>query len=257
MGKIKTVGIQTKPEVDLDAIEAARLAEEADADRIVKQIEAQDDEDDEDKDPAANPPVVPPAEPKKPVIDWEQKAKDSQKEAMILHEQLKKIEEEKVKKVEINEDYLTKIYPDWQDLTLGEQRALKESEILKQEIQQIKNDTNKYNNDRDWNTKVEAYATEEVQDIYPDIVGREEEFKRFATRPTRKGLPLDDLAKIFLFENPKPVEPKKSLFHAPGSSGAPAPQNDGMSSEDVRILRTTRPTEYMRLVRAGKIKLKI
>ena len=258
MPKHQAIGIQQKPVVDTEELDRLAKLEEEEAAKIARLAEEDDgeEEDDENKDPSkiAKKEVE---TPKKPEIDWQEKAKESQKEALILREQLKKVEEEKSKKIEITEDYLTKKYPDWNDLTTGEQTAIKKAEVLEQEVAELRNNSNKFNNDREWNEKVESYASEELQDNFPSLVGREEEFKRFATRPTRKGLPMDDLAKIFLFENPKSPEPKRSLFHTPNNGVKPAPKEDGMSPEEARILRTTRPTEYMRLVRLGKIKIKI
>lgn len=251
MAKHKAIGIQSKPEVDQEELDRLAAEEEAEADKIIKEIEEEPEDEPKDDEPKKV------EVPKKPEIDWAEKAKESQKEAMILREQLKKIEEERNKKIEITEEYMSKKYSDWNDLTSGEQIALKKAEVLEQEIAQIKADSNKFNNDREWQNKVDAYVTEEAQDQYPQLVGREEEFKRFATRPTRKGLPMDDLAKIFLFENPKSPEPKKSLFHTPGSAVPKKSENEGMTAEEARILRTTRPTEYMRLVRTGKLKIKV
>jgi hypothetical protein len=140
-------------------------------------------------------------------------------------------------------------------MTETEHLALRKSEELKQEVEELKKNANKFNNDREWNERVDAYITDELPDLFPKIVGREEEFKKFATRPSRKGLPMDDLAKIFLFENPV-TEPKRTLFHAPGTAGKP-PENEGMTAEDVKMLRIQKPLEWMRLVRLGKIKVKI
>jgi len=241
-----TITNKNKPVVDLEAMEAARLEEEATADKIIEKAESEEE--------LPKKPVKKVTEPEKPVTDWEAKFKESQKEAMILSEQIKKAEEEKLKKIEITEDFLKEKYPDWEDMTLGEQKAIKKTEELEQDIQEIKNNTNKFNNDREWQEKVDSYITEEIPDMFPKIVGREEEFKRFATRPSRKGLPMDDLAKIFLFENPV-VEKKRSLFHAPGGE-APQP-SEGMTAEEAAELMRTKPLEYMRLVRDKKIKIKI
>ena len=239
-----TITNQTKPDVDLEAMEKARLEEEANADKIIEKAENEEED---------TPPKAPKA-PEKPETDWEAKFKESQKEALILSEQIKKAEEEKLKKIEITEDYLKEKYPDWEDMTLGEQKAIKKGEELEQEIQEIKNNTNKFNNDREWQEKVNTYITEEVPDMFPKIVGREEEFKRFATRPSRKGLPMDDLAKIFLFENPV-VEKKRSLFHAPG--GDPPQPSEGITADEAAELMRTKPLEYMRLVKSKKLKIKI
>ncbi|MFZ2882218.1 MAG: hypothetical protein WA019_04035 [Candidatus Moraniibacteriota bacterium] len=241
-----------KPVVNLDEIEAARIAEENKAKGIIEKIE-ENPELDDNGNPIVKQPVV--ITPPKPPVDWEAKAKASQQEAMVLSEQLRKIEEEKNKKVEITDEYLKSKYPNWDDMTTGEQAALKKGETLEQEIQELKNNNNKFNNDRAWEEKVTTFINEELPDLFPKLVGREEDFKRFATRPTRKGLPLEDLAKIFLFENPV-KEQKRSLFHAPNNGGKP-PVNEGMDVDEAAELMKTRPLEYMRLVRAGKIKVKV
>ena len=241
-----TVTNKNKPDVDFDAMEKARLEEEANADKIIEKVEGEEEEQEEQsKTPKA---------PEKPPVDWEAKAKASAQEALILKAQMDKIEEEKNKKVEITEDFLKEKYPDWEDMTLGEQKAIKKGEELEQEIQEIKNNTNQFNNDRKWQEKVETYITDEMPDMFPKIVGREEEFKRFATRPTRKGLPLDVIAQSFLYEFPA-TEKKRSLFHAPGGE-APQPK-EGMTPDEAAELMRTRPGEYIRLVRAKKLNIKI
>ena len=236
-----TVTNKTKPVVD-----------EAELDRLAAEEEAKVDEVNDDAEEPETPKV--PEVPETPKVDWETKAKESAKEAMVLKAQIDKIEEEKTKKVEITEDFLKEKYPDWEDMTLGEQKAIKKTEELAQELQEIKNNTNQFNNDRKWQENVETYINEEVPDLFPTIVGREEEFKRFATRPSRKGLPMDDLAKIFLFENPV-TEKKRSLFHASGGEAPPA--KEGMTPEEAAELMRTRPGEYVRLIRAKKLNIKI
>ena len=236
-----TVTNKTKPVVDEAELDRLAAEEEAKADKIIENAE-------EEEEPKA------PKTPEKSPVDWEAKAKASAQEALILKAQIDKAEEEKNKKVEITEDFLKEKYPDWEDMTLGEQKAIKKGEELEQEIQEIKNNTNQFNNDRKWQEKVESYITDEMPDMFPKIVGREEEFKRFATRPTRKGLPLDVIAQSFLYEFPA-TEKKRSLFHAPGGE-APAPK-EGMSPEEAAELMRTRPGEYIRLVRAKKLNIKI
>jgi hypothetical protein len=257
--KHKAIGIQDKPEVDIDKLDELKEEEEIATEEKVEEIEEKLDEAEDDFLKGFKGKETPPPEPPKPEppkIDYEIKFKESQKEALILKAQLDKVEEEKNKKVDITDDLLRGKYPDWDDLSVGEQKALRKSEELAQEVQELKNNANQFNNDRKWQEKVETFVTEEIPDLFPDIVGREEEFERFATRPTRKGLPMEDLAKVFLYENP-PVDKKRSLFHAGGGAGTPPPADEGMNAEDVRTLRITKPLEYMRLVRAGKIKIKI
>jgi hypothetical protein len=244
--KHKAIGIQDKPVDNIDDV--------APPDEVPPEEPPKDEELPENQPPVEQP-VVEPKKEEPPTVDYETKFKESQKEAMILKAQLDKVEEEKNKKVELTDEVLKGMYPEWDDMTPVEQKAMRRAEQLAQEVAEIKNNTNQFNNDKKWAEKVETFVTDEMPDLFPDIVGREEEFKRFATRPTRKGLPMDDLAKVFLFENP-PKEPKKSLFHAPGGEGK-APEEQGMNDDEIRMLRITKPLEYMRLVRAKKIQVKV
>jgi len=258
----KPVDNRKKPDVDLDEIEQARLEEEYKAQQIIdkanKEEESDDDQEEENDDSQEEENNEPPEPPKKPAVDYETKFKESQKEALILQEQLKQIEEEKNKKVEITEEYMKEKFSTWEDMTDGEKKALTRSEEIAQEVQVIKNTANQFNNDRKWQEKVDQYVVEEIPTAFTDIVGREEEFKRFATRPSRKGLPMDDLAKIFLFENPPPTPRKRNLFHAPGGvPPKPQPKPGVMSADDASELMRTRPSEYLKLIRAGKLKVKI
>ena len=257
----KTVDNRVKPEVNLEELDQAKLEEEYRAQQVIDEIDKDTPKDEEEEPGEPEPGGEPKGEepPKKPDTDWENKFKESQKEALVLSEQLKKIEEEKNKKIEITEDYLVNKFPDWDTLSDGEKKALKRAEELGQEIQEIKNKTNQFNNDRQWQEKVDGFITNELPDAFPQIVGREEAFKRFATRPSRKGLSMDDLGKIFLYENP-PAEPnkKKNLFHAPGSiPPKPIVAPGTVSADQAADLMKTRPSEYLRLVRAGKLKVKI
>jgi hypothetical protein len=252
MPKHKTIGIQTKPEVDLDKLDEAEKAEKEKLDKTVKDLEEGDEEEegDEDEEEKKKPPE------KKPEIDYETKFKESQKEALVLKSQLDKIEAEKVKKVVVDEAFLKAKYPDWEEMTTGEQKAIQKGEELAQEVQEIRNAANQFNNDRQWQEKVTAFVTDELPDLFPDIVGREEEFTRFATRPSRKGLSFDDLGKIYLHDNPPPPK-KRNLFHSTSSAGDNPTPEGGSDADNIKTLRETRPTEFMKLVRAGKIKIKI
>lgn len=245
-----TVDNRQKPVVDQEKLDLAAQEDEERANQIAEDLENGEEEDE-------NEPPKPPKKEDKEEVDWESKFKESQKEAMVLKARIDKEEEEKTKKIEVTEEFLAAKYPDWEDMTTGEQRAIRKTEILEQEMAEIKNNANKFNNDREWQKKVESFTGEELPDLFPQLVGREEEFQRFATRPTRKGLDLADLAKIFIVDFPGETKKKKSLFHSPGGEGNQPPQKEGMNADDIRILRTTKPLEYMRLVRAGKIKMKI
>lgn len=194
------------------------------------------------------------ADKSKDKIDYEKKFKESTKEAMILKKQNEELLAEKNKKVVVDDAFLKSKYPDWDEMTTGEQRATRVAEEAKQELADINRKTNEFNNDKKWADKVDKFVEEEMADAFPKIKGREEEFKRFATRPTRKGLPLDDLAKIFQYEHPEEIKKKRNLFHAPGGEGK-FPKKKEMTTEEISNLRKTDNKKYMELIRQKKIKV--
>jgi DNA repair exonuclease SbcCD ATPase subunit len=244
----KTIGIQRKPELDLEELD--KLAEENKED--VKE-EVDDNEEPEEEVKEVEKEIE--KEPEKPEIDYKEKFKESSKEAMILRKQLEEKEAEKTQKVEINEEFMRKLYPEWDELTTGEQKALKKAEELNQQIQDINNRTNEFNNDKKWIEKVNAFIEDDAIEQFPQLKGREDQLRKFANKPTRKGLPMDDLVKIFLWENPEEVKPKRSLFHAPGGPEKAPEKADQMSAEEVAKLRVTDNRKYMQMIREGKIKL--
>ena len=246
----KAVKNQVKPVVD-----------EAELDRLAKEHEDKPEEKEipeeraEDKDPeeVKEEPEVVKVEVKEEV-DYKEKFKESSREAMVLKKQLDDIELEKAKKIVIDEAFMKAKYSDWEELTIGEQKALTKTEQLDQQIQEINNRTNEFNNDKKWLEKVDAFIDDDAVDQFPQLKSREEQFRKFATRPSRKGLPIDDLVKIFLWENPEVVKAKRSLFHSPGGPDKAPVKSEEMTPEEVATLRKTDNRKYMQMIKEGKIK---
>jgi len=263
-----TVDIRKRPVTDLDALEAAKKKQDKSKDDKVKDIlekvKNEDEGETEEKRVAREEAETAEAErianEKKQVEDEkDKKLIASQQEALVLREQVQRLEAEKNKVVEVTEEFMKEKYQDWDDMTSGEQRALTEVEKVKQENAEIRAKSNEFNNDKAWGEKVAAFVEDPTfAESFAKIVGREEDFKRFAGKPTRKGLPLEDLAKIFLYENPTtPVEHKRSLFNSPGGIGKGQPPRKGLTSDEIRILRINSPKKYNELVRQHKIKAEI
>ena len=79
-------------------------------------------------------------------------------------------------------------------------------------------------------------------------------------KESRRGVDLDDLVKAFLFDAvPSPARKNKGSLLESGSGGrGDEKKNDGFIDEkQASILRRTNHKEYNRLVKAGKIKIKL
>jgi hypothetical protein len=90
-----------------------------------------------------------------------------------------------------------------------------------------------------------------VQSKYPAISDKMEEFNEFRqSYPTAN---IDSVAKLFLVENDllQPKTPPKGLEK--GSTGPRTIPKQGMTSEDVKDLRTKNYKQYMEMLMAGKL----
>lgn len=215
------------------------------------------DEDEEELDDEGNPikkEVTPPA------IDWQKKFVESQKESMVLSKQIEELTIKEVPHVEVDDKHMTEIYgEDWETMTNHEKIMAKEIEINKQEKieerakRELENKKNELG--QKWTDSVNDFVDTDMISFYPEMKGKEEEFKKFATKPTRRGLAFDDLVKIFKADNPnKIIKTKRNLFNAPGGPGKKITP-EKMSVDDIRRLRLTNPRKYNEMVVAGKIKI--
>jgi len=194
-------------------------------------------------------------QPEKQIIDYEAKFKASTQEAMIMKAKLDAIEAEKNKPIEIDEAYMKANYPDWDELTTTEQKILTKNEKLEQEIKDIRSKTNEFNNDRKWESQIsEMVENPELIEQFPSLKGKEEQFKRFCTKPTRKGLPVDTLAAAFLYEF-KEEKPTRTIFSEGSSGPDKKPVTKGITAEEASLLRKNNNAKYMELLKAGKIDL--
>jgi hypothetical protein len=75
-------------------------------------------------------------------------------------------------------------------------------------------------------------------------------------QPTHRGVPLEILAKSFLFDIPKPTLPPtggQPMFEAGGGGTSPQMPPQTMTAEQVKTLRETDSKKYRELVKKGVI----
>lgn len=148
-------------------------------------------------------------------------------------------------------------YDDWDILGEGEKKA-RIKLALNEKRFAIINKANKEAEDFDgWVKKVEDYSEDPTVLVnFPELEGRGEEFRAFAITKTRRGVPLPDLLKAFLFDATKQA-PKKSgsMLEKPvgGDGSKPSTAPAKISMADAEKLRINNYAEYKRLLRAGRI----
>ena len=193
------------------------------------------------------------------------KASASAREAQVLHSRTKKYDEavEEAEKVEppTNKDMEERYGKDeWEDMSEGNKQMARDAFVANKRFE-IMSKASKEGRDIDkWNTEVDKFITDpKVLIKHPELEGKAEEFKEFATKPTRRGLDFDDLVLAFNGElalNP-PKKNKGAMFEK-GVGGdkknKPKP-NDGMlSAQQGRALMKTDYKKYKELLIAGKIR---
>lgn len=252
---------------DLDEKKPDDQAEDQPDDEKSDRPDNETDEPVEEETPAETPPVKEPEkkpDEKKPdeqKPDYEQRYKDSTSEAQILYSKNKKITDAIAKAGEVpepTEEELVQEYgDDWDTMSAFEQRIAKENLTTKRKLAAITEATKEFKELDAWNGKVDAFLTDpKTIANHPELDGREDEFKLFATKPTRVGVNFSDLTASFLYSTQgKPAKKKGSMFEvgAAGAKDKPAMHTDKISVEESRILRTTDYKKYIQLVREGKI----
>lgn len=189
----------------------------------------------------------------------------STQEAQILHSRQKEINEafDKADKLpEPTEEELKAEYPDWDKMSPTEKRFAKDILLNKRKFSTVNEVAQKGKKLDEWIDQVDNFIKTEVGK-YPRLVGHESEFKSFAIKPSRRGVDFEVLVSSFLFnlvEKKEDKGKKKGSLFNKGGGGRPEKKDNADQYADpkqVKMLRQKNQKLYMRLVREGKIKIKI
>lgn len=189
----------------------------------------------------------------------------SAQEAQVLHAKNKKINEALDKASQLpdpTEEEMTVEYPDWEMMSDFEKKMAKDSLISKRRFNALNEVTKEFKDLEKWQGKVEAFIGDpKTLTAHSELEGREDEFRLFATKPTRRGIDFSDLVSAFLYntEKARPQKKKGKMFET-GTGGPTAPPKKGrgkISIEEARILRTTDYKKYIQYLKAGKIATEI
>ncbi len=215
--------------------------------------------------PSPSQPVPSPAPSKEIIKDIAKREREkkvaSAQEAQILHAKNKKTNEALEKALttpEPTEEELIQEFPDWDMMSDFEKKMAKESLTNKKRFSAL-DEIVKENKDLEgWQTKVDEFIENpETLTKHTELEGRQDEFKLFATKPTRRGVDFEDLVSAFLF-NIKPEPKKKGQMFPTGSAGLNdkgKQKGDKISIEEARLLRTNNYEKYKEMLKAGKIEL--
>jgi hypothetical protein len=204
------------------------------------------------------PPATPPATQD---VDWEKKFSASSREAQVQGFKLKAINEayeEASKITDITEEELKKENPDWEDMTDTEKRLAKSILITAKKNDIVNSAINKFRDVDEWDGKISTFIEDPKTLIaHPELEGKAEEFKSFASKPTRRGVEFEDLVLAFSGEQAKnKPAPKKGEMFPTGSGGQkdpPKPKSEKLSPTESRALMQSDYKKWKELLLAGKI----
>jgi len=254
-------------EIDLDDEDSLDDEENQDKDKdedIDQDDDSQDKDQDEDK-KKTDEDQKPKDKSDETAEYWKNKFSDSTREAQIERERRKKAEEERdelAKPKEITDDLMKEKYPDWDNYDEAVKVTLKNQIKLEQEVTTLKQSQNEYLNERKWDSQIKSFLDEnEETEVYS--IKDKDAFKKFCSRPDRKGMNLDVLAKAYLFDakdEGKPTPKKGSMLENGSGQGASKKHTTDKkeyTADDAKRLRENNPKEYERLIKSGELNIKI
>jgi hypothetical protein len=209
-------------------------------------------------------PTVPPTDPNpadpalaetpEPEIDYKTKFAESTREAQILAAQL---EAERAKNARRDasapsDTELQTEYPEWEYMSDTEKKLARQSFTATKTATALLQDKQEREEQARWNTELELAIAKE-----PALLGKEQGFKEFASKPTHRGAPLDVLVDAFLHKSGA-VPPKTPTPSAPGlESGQGGPREPlkpkGTSAEDLKNLRENDYPAYLEYIKKHEI----
>lgn len=209
-----------------------------------------------------NPPTPPAPPAGDPPINYEEKFKQSSREAQVMGFKNKEINEAIEKAGALpppTDEEMKSLYPNWDEIDDVTKGLAKDNLLNKRKFELIQGATAKFKEVDAWNTKVDEFVKDPAVLVnHPELEGKTDAFKEFASKPSRRGVDLEDLILAFQGEKAKTQLPPKNgeMFPTGGSRSATPPviKDDTLSPAEGAALMKTDYKKYVTLLKAGKIR---
>jgi hypothetical protein len=250
---------ETTPPVTPDIPETPETPEEEQETPETPEEETPETPEEETPEPSKTEEEEEPEAPEKP--DYEEKFKNSSAEALLIRSKTKKLTEVIEKAGDVpapTEEEMMAEYPEWDVMSDFEKKLAIKNTTNDRRFEAISEATKEFKSIDTWNKKIDDYlADSEVLANHQELEGKEEEFKVFASKPSRRGADFEDLVSAFLYTRPEPVKHTGKMFEV-GSGGInekPKPKSNKISVADSMILRKTDYKKYLSYLKKGLIEL--
>ena len=239
------------------------IIEEKPEEKPEEKEEEEEEAPEEKPTPEEKPEVTPTPEEKPVEQDPEEKFRNSTREAQVLAQTKKQMEEaidEAQNMPEPTDEQMEEEYGPLEELTAFEKKIGRESlhrKLINNQIFSIRNSQKEAQSKIEERIKeIDAFAiTPEVLKKFPRLEGNQEEFRKFATKSTRLTLDLEDAATIFTVNLPPPTKHKGAMFE--NGNGGPKdkvkPKSNKLSVEESQRLMVTNYDLYKQKLKAGQI----
>lgn len=162
---------------------------------------------------------------------------------------------------EPTEEELVKEFTDWDVMSETEKTFAKETVISRNWRKVISAAKEQATKIEKWNESVEVFIDDPKTLIdHPQLEGKTEDFKNFATGEDKNSVPFNILVSAFLHEQAANKKPNKGRMFEKGSGGPnerPEPKSDVLTLEEGRKLRETDYAKWKEYNAAGKIKFDV
>lgn len=196
--------------------------------------------------------------------DYKKKFQDSTRESMVLQSKNKVIEEKtkegrKLTIDDITEEEMKAAEPDYESLSDAEKRSLKRTMLADKRWKLIDDAVSEWEKTDQWLDKVGEFAiSEDNLKNFPELRGKEFEFKKFCNKQSRVGVDLEDLARAFSHDaihNPDKKPNRKSLFPRGDGHASTEKKNKETDGLELRRMRKHGMRDYMDAIRNKRIKI--
>lgn len=211
--------------------------------------------------PSPAPAPAPAATTKPDEIPFKKQYVESQREGIVLHSKVEKFTgaiDQALNAPEPTDEEMRAIHTNWEMMDDDMRMLAKDNFKNKRALAGLAA-VNKAEKDiLAWNNNVDTFADDPKTVVtYPDLDGKIDDFKLFASKPTRRGVDFDTLVSAFLHDASKAlkIKPKGQMFPT-GVKGPKDPikvASDKISHEAGVALKSSNYKEYRRLLVAGKI----
>lgn len=202
-------------------------------------------------------------QPREPDVDYKEKYSESSREATALYfknQKLTGIIEEVTNISEPTEEelraYAKTKGAEYDELDDFSRNILKDTYVNSKGLDRIRKVAEETKQAEVWAKKVDDFVNDaETIKSYPSLPDYEEEFKKYCSKESRRGMDLTDLVASFLFRQDKvpQIKHKGSILLSGGNGRNTPPKPAKMTEVEVMSLRLKNPKAYRRAIKEGKI----